>query len=91
MIVILKTKDFIMNFWVPFYEKKGKKATRKINSVKRHEIGGVTIYNLNMHINIYDLFSTIIRLIWFHNFNHIFDSVPCNSTVVLKKIYSEFI
>ena len=47
------------------------------------------IYNLDMHINIYDIFSTITRLIWLHHFNHVLNSVPFNSTIVSKKICSE--
>ena len=47
------------------------------------------IYNLDMHINIYNIFSTIARLIWLHHFNHVLNSVPFNSTVVSKKICSE--
>ena len=56
---------------------------------KNFKLSRYYIYNLDMHINIYDIFSTTTHLICFHHSNHVLNSVPFNSKIVSKKICSE--
>lgn len=49
------------------------------------------IYNLDLHITIYDFFATIMRSIWRHHYQQFYNAIPFNSRQVCHQIRLELL
>jgi hypothetical protein len=60
-------------------------------SIMQFKLDRYFIYNIDLHITIYDLFATIMRMIWRNHYQQFYNHIPFNSINVCRQISAEVI